>query len=369
MNRCSLVQSAIYCYGGYSNFHTKDAGGYIFQLPMNDLLKLDITNLLNNTQQLQWQKLSNKMNDTSIQPIGSIASNPFYSDNSCYILGGWPDNLNISPFVKNRFHVYHPEIDQWKQLLLPLDVNYFMDISTVNIRNDTIWVWGSFINSTNQYIPQALYTFNYKTNIWYSQYSLSESGRVYHSVTLGRNGIIYILGGYFQSDQVSNSQYANFSQVLTFDTNSSQWLIINPTGDQPSNRILHSTTQITSSDLFVVYGGIQLENSQGFAADDICYIYDSINNSFKKVMLASNINRAGHFATMHGSNYLILVFGFIEFNLPADNLSVLNMTDIHNPTWLISFNATLHVENINKLNQSSIIAIIVVFAVSFFVSE
>ncbi|KAI9301332.1 hypothetical protein BJ944DRAFT_274761 [Cunninghamella echinulata] len=243
-----------------------------------------------------------------------------------------------------------------------------MDVSTVNLSNDTIWVWGSLINSTNQYIPQALYTYDFKNDIWYSQYSLSGSGRVYHTVTLGRNEIIYILGGYFQSDQVSSSQYANFSQVLTFDTKSSQWLIINSTGDQPSNRILHSTTQISNSDLLVIYGGIQLENNRDFATDDICYIYDSINNSFKKVMLPSNINRVGHFATMYGTNYLILVFGFIGFNLPADNLSVLNMTDMYNPTWLTSFNATLHVENINKLDQSSIIAIIVVFIVFFFVA-
>lgn len=80
-------------------------------------------------------------------------------------------------------------------------------------------------------------------NTWYSQASLNGSGRIYHSVILASNKVIYIMGGYFQSDQIPASQYANFSQVIAFDTKSSQWSVINATGDQPSSRIFHSTTQ------------------------------------------------------------------------------------------------------------------------------
>lgn len=72
---------------------------------------------------------------------------------------------------------------------------------------------------------------------------------------------------------------------------------------------------------------------------------------------------------MYDTNYLVLVFGFVRFGLPADNLSVLNMTNVYNPTWLISFNATYNAENNNELNQNSIIAIIAVLIISFVVSK
>lgn len=121
---CSLVLSTIYCFGGYLEFHMKDIGGNTFHLPTNEHVAIDLIELFNSTKQLQWQKKSNTVNISLIQPIGSMASGSFYSDNSYYILGGWPDNLNILSSSKNRFIVYHPNINQWELLLLPADVNY-----------------------------------------------------------------------------------------------------------------------------------------------------------------------------------------------------------------------------------------------------
>lgn len=60
-----------------------------------------------------------------------------------------------------------------------------------------------------------------------------------YSTTLAQNGIIYVLGGYDDS----NSVLVNFNQIRTFNTQSSTWSAINSTnGKSPSNRMYHSVT-------------------------------------------------------------------------------------------------------------------------------
>lgn len=61
---------------------------------------------------------------------------------------------------------------------------------------------------------------------------------------MASNGLIYVLGGVALQNTTGQPYiYANFTDVITFNTQSTQWNFITATGDQPSQRDSHSTVQ------------------------------------------------------------------------------------------------------------------------------
>ncbi|CAO3637466.1 unnamed protein product [Cunninghamella echinulata] len=268
-----------------------------------------------------------------------IASVPVLSNDVYLVYGGWinSDNRSSLPFP---FQAYDASTSVWSNLPLPPGSNYSSETNLINLGNDTIWIWGGTLNSTGGYIKNVLNTFDYRTTQWTTQIVGDWAVRESHTATLARNGLIYILGGKFKTN-VPNYEYAKFSDVISFNTQTSQWGFINATNDQPTRRRAHTTTSIPNTDLLLVYGGLLNYQASGIhPLEDNCILFNTSDNSLKIINLPSAPNvpngRYGHFATIYQSDLLILAFGFINSNVAANDLRILNISDPLNPTWLVN---------------------------------
>ncbi|CAO3641892.1 unnamed protein product [Cunninghamella blakesleeana] len=337
---CSLVQSTIYCYGGFSAYNRN--GYYNNALSEHISLDLSTFNDFSDFQysQVQWQTVK-QSTQVFQESKARVASASILSKNAYLIYGGFisannPNSLAIP------FQAFDTSNSAWINLPLSPGNKYRTDSTLVNIGNDTIWIWGGSLNSTGTYSQNVVNVFDYKSSQWAGQFFYNFPMRQTHTATMAGNGIIYVLGG----GSLKNATglpfaYANFNDVLTFDTQSTQWNSISGTGDQPSQRDSHSTVQIPNTTYLLTYGGAKNEPNGLKAVDDSYVLFNFVNNSFTIVNLTSqneSNKRYGHFATMYQSNLLILVFGFVDGNSGADSFRILNVTDILNPVWFSNNN-------------------------------
>ncbi|CAO3640781.1 unnamed protein product [Cunninghamella echinulata] len=186
-----------------------------------------------------------------------------------------------------------------------------------------------------------------------------------HTATLANNGIIYTMGGDFKGNAEAKIVNSVFKMIITYDTKKLAWGTIYATGQIPTNRGLHTTTLTTDGKYLLVYGGTLLLYTGLLASKDVYFIFDISTNSFTQVILPknelslNNINaRFGHSAALYNSTYLILSFGFRDASVPAESLSILNISDPKNPVWATSL-TTSNIPNIETNSNILIPAILV----------
>ncbi|KAI9303897.1 hypothetical protein BJ944DRAFT_241040 [Cunninghamella echinulata] len=357
---CSLLNMQLYCFGG---FIVNATNSYLSST--NEHIVLDLSLFKNfttfNKKDIQWLHVSNEINsDETLQPRGVISSVPIYSEKSYFIYGGLteqslqfpppPPSSMLAPFTK-----YNVDTDTWEVLELDNESDYTPLSTAINLGNDTIWMWGGKINSTLYFTYNIVNMYDYKSvsidmaNSWSKPVYYNGPARSYFTATLSHDGFIYIMGGYHQSE-TGDITFSNFRNVLRFNTNTFSWSTIKATGNIPSNRIYHSTTEIVNKNLLLIYGGFDAVSD--YPSNDTSYIYDTIKHTFISIEIPSSLpnTRYGHHATVYDSSYLIFNFGYISPNTPADSLNVLNVKDPYHPTWLVP-NDTTTINNDDNTNN------------------
>ncbi|CAO3648673.1 unnamed protein product [Cunninghamella blakesleeana] len=303
---------------------------------------------------VQWNtKLSTMLNGSPLTSIVFGQSIPLNTNDGYVIFGGNADDdqniqLNI-PFIK-----YDINNDQWTSLPIPNGNNYTYDGTIVDMNNGSIWQWGGYVNASSLITQQTINIFDYQTSIWTNQYFTNQNTRVQHTANLIDNRYIYILGGYINT--VTYTGYADFNDILIFDTQLISWRHIIALGDKPYERMYHTTTQIPGKNLLIIYGGRNYSIEQSCL--DPYYIYDISNNKFQHVEVSNQTilpYRHGHYATIYNTNFLVLMFGYKDDLIANDQVSILNIENIYQPTWI---NVTTGSNN--KLSNSHLIAIIIV---------
>ncbi|CAO3651877.1 unnamed protein product [Cunninghamella echinulata] len=364
---CSLLDIQLYCFGGFifntTNNHLSS---------INEHIVLDLSPFKNfttfNKKDIQWQYVSNEINgDETLQSRGMVSSVPIYSEKSYFIYGGltekslkFPPSSSLpslsssssSSSISAPFAKYNVNTDTWEILELDNESDYTPLSTAINLGNDTIWIWGGKMNSTSYFAYNIINMYNYKSNSWSKPIYYNGPIRSYFTATLAHDGFIYIMGGYYQSE-TGDVTFSNFQNVLRFNTNVSSWSNIKATGNIPSNRIYHSTTEIVDKSLLLIYGGINIVS--GFPSNDTSYIYDITKHTFRSIEIPSLLpnTRYGHHVTAYDSYYLIFNFGYISPNIPADSLSILNVKDPYHPIWLVPNNTTTINDEDNTSNDDN----------------
>ncbi|KAI9307786.1 hypothetical protein BJ944DRAFT_261349 [Cunninghamella echinulata] len=245
-----------------------------------------------------------------------------------------------SPNLTFPFLHYNPEINAWKTFPLLPSNTYSSRTKIVNLGNDSIWIWGGRLYSSKNLYSADFGIFNYKSESWANVFPDTGAIKADHTATLGSNGLIYIIGGYYKANATADSSLSQFSRMFSFDTRSLSWGSIDAKGRVPSDRGLHTTTATADGKYFLIYGGAVIITSGLLVSEDVYYVYDISNNFFTEVPLpknelSNNRNNAryGHFATLYNSTYLILSFGYNDATVPAESLSILNIVDPTKPVW------------------------------------
>ncbi|CAO3651422.1 unnamed protein product [Cunninghamella blakesleeana] len=364
---CSLINTTLHCFGGFTINSTMN-----YYTPIDDHISLDLSVYTNfttfNKSDIQWKSLSNKIDNESILPSrGMISAVPIYSENSFLIFGGLSDpTTTSSSSLSNLVAEYKVNEDEWESLDLQ-ESTYTSSSVIINLGNDIFWIWGGRSSSSNL-TTNVVNTYDFHSDSWGRSIRSRLPMRSQFTATLAHDGYIYIMGGYYQSNTNKNRD-ANFQDVLRFNTNTSLWSNITATGNIPTNRIHHTTTEILGTDSLLIYGGINLVS--GLPSIDSYYIYNIDHRNFTAVQLETT--RYAHSAIAYDSSYLIFNFGYINSSTPADSLNVLNIKDPFKPIWLLDDNinttvttdphddANDHDQDYNrlKMNSSTVAAIVV----------
>ncbi|CAO3635926.1 unnamed protein product [Cunninghamella echinulata] len=373
---CSLINSTIYCFGGYTKFNSNTAidnkynnkyYGEQYKDPVNENIALDLSQFNNftnfDTKKIQWQKKSSSIGNTPLESIGYAAAVPIYEDDSYLLYGGQVNDALTN--LNNPFLNYNPQKDIWKSLPLPNGNNYTSGAAVINLGNDTIWIWGGTINNSQANVSDIVNIYDYKKNLWTHQIVSNGVIRTGHATTLTANGFIYLMGGIFKLENDLNFYYVEFQMLRKYDTKALQWIRFNATGDIPTKRVSHSITQSPDSNLLLLYGGVFIDGDEVHTLQDTYYVYNIVSNSFQYVPISSpttSISRFGHFATYYSPSYLLLLFGFTDATTPAENINILDINDPYRPYW-ITTNSFTTTEPNNDLPSEKLIPIVVCISV------
>ncbi|KAI9302147.1 hypothetical protein BJ944DRAFT_251742 [Cunninghamella echinulata] len=367
---CVLIQSKIYCFGGFTLFNLGELGPY-FTGSVNEHISLDLQPLGDllqyNQSNIQWKPVSNIYKGLSLTNLGDVATVGL-TDNTYIMYGGSGtteyENLNIShPFLH-----YSPQNDLWSELPLMPNNTYSSRMELVNLGDDSICVWGGTLNSSGNAYTYDYGIFNYRTKSWINMHINTGEIRVEHTATLASDGLIYIIGGYFKANETALIYLAQFNNIFTFDTKNSKWGTITASGNLPTSRGLHTTTATADGKSLLIYGGAQLLVAGATIASDIYYVFDCAARTFTHVRLpnspsSTNNARFGHSATLYNSTSLLLLFGFYDAGSSAESLSILNVADPKNPVWatpLVSSNVTTKFNGSDGPSSNVLIPAIVV---------
>ncbi|CAO3640785.1 unnamed protein product [Cunninghamella echinulata] len=126
VNGCTLIQSKIYCYGGFTE-HNLSINGPYFTAPLNEHIVLDLLSLGTDLSQLnqsaiRWQLVSNKYNGNNLTSLGQ-SSTIKLNDDSYIMYGGAATSgaatsgLNNPNLIYPFLH-YNPQNNIWNQLPL-----------------------------------------------------------------------------------------------------------------------------------------------------------------------------------------------------------------------------------------------------------
>ncbi|CAO3619647.1 unnamed protein product [Cunninghamella blakesleeana] len=327
---CALTDNKIYCFGGFAGSSTNNGVNYINKL--NDHIELDLSAIGNfssiDKSKIRWVNKSNNINGTPLGKVGQSAT-AVVSDGSYLAFGGRPSANNTYPFA-----VYHPQSDQWTSISL-LNNSFTINTNIVNLGNDQIWIWGGEIPGIISSTENMLYIYDYKLNTWPTVQVFTGNVSHDHTATLVNN-IVYIIGGF---SSAGNNPIIEMSIFKTYNTIDGTWGSITTTGSKPFDRAYHTTVATNDNKYLIIYGGGRPLKSGFESVNDVYYVYNIEKQSLQGVDLLpapglTTSRRFGHYATIYNTNYLLLVFGYIDKDTQAnENINVLNIQNVYEPTW------------------------------------
>ncbi|CAO3619603.1 unnamed protein product [Cunninghamella blakesleeana] len=349
---CALSNDKLYCYGGFSG-NPIDNNGLTYTNTFTDYLELDLAAFDNftsfNSSNIQWTKRANDINGVPIVGAADIATTTL-SDGSIIMYGGRSNRLIDFPFAR-----YNPHSNTWNSVSIPNNT-YYLRSRIVNLGNDSIWMFGGDIRVIGQTPEVMLRVYDFNSGSWPVSLPLLGDSPIDHTSTIV-NGIIYLIGGGFlQASSNRTYKMTPFTYIQTFNTMDSSWGNFTATGNVPTNRGLHSTVATSDNKYLIIYGGIVPSSSLFQKSKDVYCVLDIENRSFKNYSLSnppgSNTpERFGHFGTIYKSNYLLLAFGYNDLTSAAENLNVLNIQNVYEPSW-VALPANTPINNNNTSNST-----------------
>ncbi|CAO3617647.1 unnamed protein product [Cunninghamella echinulata] len=359
---CELLGKKIYCFGGALrdlNSPNPDFGNSFY----NNHYVLDLTNF--NTDQdinkLKWEEVPPPANGYTLEPRADFA-HVKVSDNSYIIFGGAGTQKNYnSPSLKNLTSIYFADSNTWQTIpnnnFLPqtqLNTQAFGGSATMD-SNGTVWLF-SGISPAPSYLPLNLNATIIKLEAQDEQWTKINATApnlrtsspfdpsFHHAAIAMPNGYVYSFGG--RSDTIAQDIPGLVSptkydmpdgsyKIKDFSFTMYEFLPSNASGnlteyydtykrDYPSNRELHTITQLADKNKFLLYGGA----SSLKIADNYCYIYDSVSKFWNKITFPGGGPgpRYGHSAITYGNDSLFIMFGSNAAGVVQNDTYLLNMT-------------------------------------------
>ncbi|KAF0538904.1 galactose oxidase [Gigaspora margarita] len=248
------------------------------------------------------------------------------------------------------------------------------EIQTVLDSNGKIFIFGGrdFNNSTKLFYNDMnildITTMTWSTLIQ----SQSPLTHILYTATLLPNGLIVYIGG--ESGSNLNISFTDMAQIQIFDTKSYTWSTKSASGSTIASRIAHSAV-LTQDGNIIIYGGSALDSSGNYSNifSDIAVL-----NTNSWVWFVPSVSGTSappltdHSAVLY-NNYMILAFGVTSVsNLYTNNIYIL---DIHNYTWVTTFNSSTDKANNNfsylyigiGIGIGVVILIVVLFIIGFFI--
>ncbi|CAO3593483.1 unnamed protein product [Absidia cylindrospora] len=336
---CSLVLDSIHCFGGntdISDDNTHRFHGMIDEHLTMDLSGFDFTDTSNAS--MNWTRLTPSIVSSSLlEPIAFLTATSIANGTKFLIYGG--AGTSLLP-LRYPLKVFDPANSEWSTL--PSYGNYSRFAPVVDLEaTHQLWLWGGLLNSSNTITNPYGRALDYTTNQW-STIPLNPStacGRYHHTATLAPSmNTIYIIGG--KCRRASGDPFgANMLEIHSYDTIQSSWFFRQATTNNAqaiAPRMKHTTTLISGTNSFLIYGGDGADNPNVTIVNDYAYLYDFDKSVFTLLNLDSKVGagpRTAHNAIAYKS-YVMIMFGFNSQFEMLNDLHVLNTTDLFALHWL-----------------------------------
>ncbi|KAI9491416.1 hypothetical protein BDB00DRAFT_832893 [Zychaea mexicana] len=322
---CAYALQRIYCFGGSTwSFQA----GVDASRTMNDLFFLDVAESFTISSSGSAWIGANNTGSLEAEHNFMFAITSIPENNTLYINGG-VGSMNNSLLV-NPSIAYNAKTETWTAVSGNSGLQTYIHSMSVGSDNK-VYVWGGVSDSGNGYIsvdyPRNMRILDYNSNQW-STVMLPNSfaARIYHISVMGNDQrTIYFLGG------ITEQQYTNengttsfeeadalFSDILTFNTETSLWATRETAGDYiPTPRVLHAAALKPNTNEIVIYGGAHTNISLG-VVPDFCAVLDTTSMQWTNVNLSQSAGagaRFGHAAVFPEDSSLLFVMFGIDSNV------------------------------------------------------
>ncbi|GBC04389.1 hypothetical protein RclHR1_05660004 [Rhizophagus clarus] len=329
--------SSTYIYSANSTLYI--LGGIIDNALTNEFISIDVSPSSLSSQQTKITYMNKKTNMDFILPhafaqTSSGLSAPFQIGSNLqktmlFLFGGLQNNL--FEFDLSRVFAFNTSANQWVRPNIdkyPPQKHFSFRVIDSNYTESSDSIYTFSIKDNNGEVD-LLYT---GTLNWNFVLTLLQFGNLHgFTATLLRNGIIVYFGGSIISDGNNqgfgdelfsrNHQFAQTTNLTTYDTKTNVWGIQQTIGDPPEGRTMHSAI-VTLDGRVIIYGGINNVMLGEAISDPVSKKYPdpliSILETFSQpfhwttLQLGDNslepLQSYGHTATLVG-NYMIVAFG------------------------------------------------------------
>ncbi|CAO3597644.1 unnamed protein product [Absidia cylindrospora] len=275
-------------------------------------------------------------------------------DNASYVMHGGCMDPGCRTMLTNATILYNTNTNTWETIESP---PYTIIHSGMVYARGAAFMWGgNLANDTAGFAPNVLFSLEMNSDaakflrriFWVlnpidvgpNAPNITRTG---HTTTLLEDGRIFYLGGALGTRKPTDTdKYAVMEHATIFDTTIYEWKIVNIYGIKITPRKFHTATAVKGTNVIVIYGGIQsndtLETAHNFIKET-CVLLDTQLMKYSILQYDNGGNfpgRYGHSAIFYNS-YLLLLFGINDINgqrVYGNDVDVLDFVNVNHPIWL-----------------------------------
>ncbi|KAI9259548.1 hypothetical protein BDA99DRAFT_538508 [Phascolomyces articulosus] len=305
----------MYCFGGSTwSFQAGTDSDHA----MNDLFYLDVAESFTvSSSGSAWVQANNT---GSVVPESNFmfAMTSIPATNTIYINGGtgpMDNTLLVNPSI-----AYDAKEESWTVMSGNSGLQTYLH-SVVADSNGKIYAWGGVSDAGNGYTgeeyPRNMRVLDFNATVMLPN---TFEARLYHVGVLGNDGVtIFYFGGKTEVQYTADNgttlyqeSDALFSEILTYNTQTSLWATREATGDIPTPRVLHAAALKPKTNEIVLYGGAHTNITLG-VVPDFCVVLDTTTMTWTNQNLSTSAGagaRFGHSAVFpEDSTMLFIMFG------------------------------------------------------------
>ncbi|KAI8149012.1 hypothetical protein BJV82DRAFT_590371 [Fennellomyces sp. T-0311] len=345
--KCQYIYPKIYCYGGRG--YNEDING-----SYTDSLTSNIFNTLDLSEEMSISDLQNRWTPMEQDTPGPNTEFAFVADpkHNAILMDGGSGLSNDSTMYRAQYRsiIYNVTTESWNSDIQMREDNFIFH-SAILGPNSTAYLFGGRVVQENiltepTFYPLEMYLFNFATASWGTSTAVRSlrDSLIEYRAALGKDGVsIYYIGGVYPDEP----KYANMtdyyygivpmSEVVIFNTNTSEWRTQNTTGETPFTRIGHTLTLKPSTGELILLGGSFPSNITDFQMDYF-YLLDTESMTWytRALGLGQDLDYnvteiADHSAVLVDDRFLFVMFGLVP---PGRATSTVRVLDIETWSWV-----------------------------------